>query len=111
MTAFIYFMKLFDIEYFEKISQKCAGNKSLSQLIKNAAPLYFRAAVVPMMVASLYVYIASHMPHWILMGIFLIEALGFIAVFCAGIYLADVYTDPYACDEPVHTPKQNEGEK
>ena len=71
MIALIYFMKLFDIEYFNKISQKCVGNKSVLQLLKNSSPLYLRVMVVPIVAASLCVCIASYMPHWILMGIFL----------------------------------------
>lgn len=70
MIALIYFMKLFDIEYFNKISQKCVGNKSVLQLLKNSSPLYLRVMVVPIVAASLCVCIASYMPHWILMGIF-----------------------------------------
>ena len=92
MMAFVYFMKLFDIEYFNKISQKCENSKSFFALLKNATPLYFRVMVVPIATASLCVCIASYMPNWIMMGIFLIEALGFIALFCAGILITNTYT-------------------
>lgn len=95
MMAFVYFMKLFDIEYFNKISQKCENSKSFFTLLKNATPLYFRVMVVPMAAASLCVCIASYMPNWIVMGIFLIEALGFIALFCAGVFIINAYTDSY----------------
>ena len=66
MIALIYFMKLFDIEYFNKISQKCVGNKSVLQLLKNSSPLYLR--------------------------VFLIEALEFIVLFCAGTFITNAYT-------------------
>lgn len=92
MIALIYFMKLFDIEYFNKISQKCVGNKSVLQLLKNSSPLYLRVMVMPIVAASLCVCIASYMPHWILMGIFLIEALEFIVLFCAGTFITNAYT-------------------
>lgn len=89
--AFVYFMKLFDIEYFNKISQKCENSKSLLSHLKNATPLYFRVVIVPMVAASLCVCIASYMPNWIMMGMFLIEALGFIALCCAGVFIANTY--------------------
>lgn len=91
MMAFVYFMKLFDIEYFNKISQKCENSKSLLSHLKNATPLYFRVVIVPMVAAALCVCIASYMPNWIMMGMFLIEALGFIALCCAGVFIANIY--------------------
>ena len=99
MIALIYFMKLFDIKYFNKISQKCAGNKSVLQFLKNSSPLYIRVIVVPLVTASLCVRIASYMPHWILMGVFLIEALEFIVLFCAGTFIVNAYVDSYTYRE------------
>lgn len=92
MMAFVYFMKLFDIEYFEKISQKCENSKSFFTLLKNSSPLYIRVMLAPIVLGSLCVCIASYMPNWILMGIFLIEAIGFIVLFCAGTFITNTYT-------------------
>lgn len=92
MMAFVYFMKLFDIEYFNKISQKCDNSKSFFALLKNSSPLYVRAMLVPIVLASLCICIASYMPNWVLMGIFLIEAIGFIVLFCAGTFITNTYT-------------------
>lgn len=92
MIAFVYFMKLFDIEYFNKISQKCENSKSLLSHLKNATPLYFRVVIVPMVAAALCVCIASYMPNWIMMGIFLIESVEFTVLFLAGTLIANTFT-------------------
>ena len=92
MIALIYFMKLFDIEYFNKISERCKNSKSSLAHFTNASPLYIRVIVVPIVSASLCVCAASYMPHWILMGIFLIDSAGFIVLFLAGTLIANQYT-------------------
>ena len=92
MIAFVYFMKLFDSDYFEKISQKCENSKSFFALFKNSSPLYIRVMLAPMVLASLCIVIASYMPNWILMGIFLIEAVEFIVLFCAGTLITNTFT-------------------
>ena len=94
MIAFVYFMKLFDSDYFEKISQKCENSKSFFALLKNSSPLYIRVMLVPMVLANLCICIASYMPNWILMGMFLIEAIEFIVLFLAGTLIANTFASP-----------------
>ena len=89
MIAFVYFMKLFDSDYFKKISQKCENSNSFSTLLKDSASLYIRVMLVPIVSAQLCIIVASNMPHWILAGTFIIEAIEFIVLFCVGTFIAN----------------------